>query len=87
MSPVEKQSFGMNGCVLLTPDEIASNGTFCAIQFITEGRIASITTSSLSLQASEIADFVFPAGFVLYVPFTGVAAGEGTHIVLYRSSL
>lgn len=86
MSPVEKQSFGTNGCVILIQDGVAS-GTFCAIQFITEGRIASITTSSLSLPASVIADFVFPAGFVLYVPCTEVQAGEGTNIVLYRSSL
>jgi len=86
MSPVEKQSFGTNGCVILSSDGTAS-GTFCAIQFITEGRIASITSSSLTLPASEIADYLFPAGFVLYVPFTQVAVGEATEVVLYRSSL
>ena len=87
MSPTEKQSFGMNGCELVPQSTTSSSGAFCAVQFITEGTIASITTSSLTLTESVVTDFTFPAGFVLYIPFTSITTGASAAIVIYKSSL
>jgi len=87
MSPVEKQSFGMNGCELVPASTTSSTGAFCAIQFITEGTLGELVTSSLDIAVADIDEFTFPAGFVLYVPFTSVTPGASTAIVAYKSSL
>ena len=86
MSPVEKQSFGTNGCYVVPASSSAPTGAYCAIQFVTEGTIAAITTNSLQT-GSAISGFTFPAGFVLYVPFTAVTTGASTVVVAYKSSL
>jgi len=86
MSPVEKQSFGMNGCYVVPASSTAPTGSYCAIQFVTGGTITAITTNSLQAGGS-ISGFTFPAGFVLYVPFTAVTTGASTVVVAYKSSL
>jgi hypothetical protein len=85
MSPVEKQSFGMNGCQLLS-SQTSSVGAYCAIQFITAGTITNLVTNSASLVGTYWSSFTFPAGFVLYVPFTQVEIGADCQVVIYRSS-
>lgn len=82
MSPTEKQSFGMNGCEVVAAGDVSTSGAFCAIQFVTEGQIASITSPSIVGYESV----VFPAGFVLYVPFTQVETIDCV-VVVYKSSL
>jgi hypothetical protein len=86
MSPVEKQSFGTNGCEIIIGGEVSSVGAFCALQFVTEGSLASIASRSLETIGVIVPDITFPAGFVLYVPFTYVEVFSGT-VVAYKSSL
>jgi len=77
----------MNGCELVPASTTSSTGAFCAIQFITEGSLAALETSSLTIAEDELFDYLFPAGFVLYLPFTSVTTGPATSIVAYKSSL
>lgn len=77
----------MNGCELVPASTTSSTGAFCAIQFITEGGLTEVVSNSLATAESAITDFTFPAGFVLYVPFTSVSTDTGTSIVAYKSSL
>lgn len=86
MSPVEKQSFGMGGCRLLFGDETSSVGAYCAIQFVTAGVISSLITNSLSLASGSISSVTFPAGFILYIPFTQVTLASDCIAVIYRAS-
>ena len=81
MSPTDKQSFGLAGCVAI--DGGSASGVFCAIQFVTEGTISSITSSSLT---GSLTAFTFPAGFILYLPFTAVTVGAGVEAIVYRAS-
>lgn len=86
MSPVEKQSFGMGGCQLLFGEQTSSVGAYCAIQFITAGGISSLITDSLSVIDSSITSVTFPAGFILYIPFTQVTLAYDCIAVIYRAS-
>jgi len=82
MSPTDKQSFGLGGCVVV-PALGSATGVFCAIQFITEGGVSAITSSSVT---GDLVGITFPAGFTLYLPFTAVTTTAGTEVIAYRAS-
>lgn len=82
MSPTDKQSFGLGGCVVIGSSGSAS-GVFCAIQFVTEGGVSAITSSSVT---GNLVGVTFPAGFILYLPFTAVTTTSGTTAIAYRAS-
>jgi hypothetical protein len=81
MSPAEKQSFGMSGCLILEGTASAPTGSYCAVQFITAGTIDSLTaTEEIGYEG-----ITFPAGFVLYVGFTDITVVD-CDVVIYRSA-
>lgn len=82
-SPIEKQSFGVNGSVVVGASSSLTEGAYCAIQFVTSGSLSSLTSSSITGATSV----TFPEGFVLYGPFTALTTATGTTVVAYKSSM
>jgi hypothetical protein len=79
---IEKQSFGLGGCRVVGASTAAPEGTYCAIQFVTSGSLSALASNSI-VGATGI---TFPAGFVLYGPFTGLTTAAGTTVVVYTTS-
>jgi len=82
-SPIEKQSFGVNGSVVVGPESSLPAGAYCAIQFVTSGVLTSLTSNSIT----GAVGVAFTGGFVLYGPFTALTTGVTTTVVAYRSSM
>jgi hypothetical protein len=77
---VDKQSFGQAGCEIRTGAAFPA-GDYCALQFVTAGTITALTAPKA---AGTFTSITYPAGFVLYTPFTA-ATITGTAIA-YRSA-
>jgi hypothetical protein len=82
---IDKQSFGEAGCKIVTGDELGA-GQYCALQFVTEGELTSFTPVSTSLtEGTYDTSVTYPAGFVLFTPFTNVEPAAGVTVVAYKA--
>jgi hypothetical protein len=80
MNPTDKQSFGLAGLTVV-PASVATTGNFCALQFVTDGQISAIGSDSIK---GTITGITFPAGFVLYVPFSSITV-TGTALAYHTA--
>lgn len=85
LDAIDKQSFGVNGIEFLAPTADSTQNAFCALQFVTAGTLAALDTDSVHFGEDWLVNQEFPAGFVLYLPFTYVNAGTAT-VIAYRAS-
>jgi len=82
-SNVEKQSFGQAGATIALAATGAVTGTFCALAFIEESTLASLTWADLDPGGDDGTTPTYPAGFVLYGEITGFTLGSGS-VVAYK---
>lgn len=77
---IDRLSFGMNGCVVVAALGSAAAGEYCAIQFASEGTLTALESDSIT----GAVGVTFPAGFVLYGPFSALTTGADTIVVAYK---
>ena len=70
---IDKQSFGQNGAVVVTPSTPAT-GSFCALQVLEEANFSAISWSELE---GSLTGFSFPAGTVIYGQITALTLSSG----------
>jgi hypothetical protein len=75
ITPIDKQSFGEGGCELKTAAAFTA-GEYCALQFVTDGTL-SVFTAPLAVGTFTTS---YPAGFVIFTPFTAATLSAGTAI-------
>lgn len=81
---IDKQSFGEAGCEIVTATALTA-GQYCALQFVTEGSLASLTPVSTTLTGGTYTGVTYPAGFVLFTPFTAAEPSAGVTVVAYKA--
>jgi len=70
---IEKQSFGQNGAVVVTPS-IPATGSFCALQVLEEANFSAVSWSELE---GSLTGFAIPAGTVIYGQITAFSLSSG----------
>jgi hypothetical protein len=68
MTPIDKQSFGEGGCVVLTATTITA-GQYCAVQCLTD--VVLTVTAAQAPLATGLSGVTLPAGTILYTPLLG----------------
>ena len=81
---IDKQSFGEAGWEIVTATALPT-GQYCALQFVTEGSLASLTPVSTTLTGGTYTGVTYPAGFVLFTPFTAAEPSAGVTVVAYKA--
>jgi hypothetical protein len=76
ITPIDKQTFGEGGCELKTTAAFTA-GEYCALQFVTDGSLSIFTAP---LATGTFTSQPFPAGFVIFTPFTAATLATGTAI-------
>jgi hypothetical protein len=82
---IDKQSFGVFGCEIVTGPIPVYTGEYCALQFVTEGELTSFVPISGSLTEGTYTGVTFPAGHIIRTPFTGVTPSAGVTVVAYKA--
>lgn len=77
-SNIEKQAFGQAGATIALPATGAVTGDFCALSFINDSTLSSLTWKELSTSGDDGTGVAFPAGFVLYGQITGFTLATGS---------
>jgi hypothetical protein len=82
-SNIEKQAFGQAGATIALPATGAVTGDFCALSFINDSTLSSLTWKELNPDGDNGTSVAFPAGFVLYGQITGFTLLTGS-VVAYK---
>jgi len=81
MTPIDKQSFGMAGCVVVIDGDSSPVGAYCAFQVIDLGTFTVVSASMSGINALDL-----PVGFVVYGLFTELTVGDGGKAIAYKAS-
>ena len=76
-SNIEKQAFGQAGATIALPATGAVTGDFCALAFINESTLSSLTWAELDSSGDNGTGVTYPAGYVLYGQITGFTLATG----------
>ena len=81
---IHQQTSAQVGCETVTATALPT-GQYCALQFVTEGSLASLTPVSTTLTGGTYTGVTYPAGFVLFTPFTAAEPSAGVTVVAYKA--
>jgi hypothetical protein len=77
---IDKQSFGEAGFEMRTGSATFTTGDYCALQFVTDSTLTSIAAPLNSASSVAVTGITYPAGFVIFTPFTSAVIATGTAI-------
>tara|TARA_R110002153_G_scaffold33056_2_gene99763 strand:- start:360 stop:623 length:264 start_codon:yes stop_codon:yes gene_type:complete len=80
----DQQAFGKAGALIAIPATGAVADEFCALQFLEDTILTTLTWPCLDVAAGEVGTGItYPAGFILYGEITGFTVTSGT-VVAYK---